>query len=213
MPLCEKLAVFDLDGTISQTHLFSVPAHKQVMADMGYPVKTEDEIIRTYGMVQKDYLTALIGDYESEKAMTYIRRVAALENEFILTRGKPYEGTAEMLRSLRADGIKTAICSNASYRYISMVLAAYGLGDLIDFIQPVSTGLSKVDTLGILIANSGARKTVMCGDTAFDMQAAQGNGIPFVGCMYGFQPWQLEKAAYKAENMPQLCEIIKTILN
>ena len=206
------LAVFDLDGTISQTDLFSVPAHIQVMSEMGYPVKTEAEIKSTYGMVQKDYLNALIGDYSSDNAMTYLRRVTAVEQELISTEGRPFDGATEMLKELRASGIKTAICSNASYRYIKMVMDAYKMFDLFDYFQPVTKGLSKIDTLGILLEHSKAQKAVMVGDTAFDMQAAEGNNIPFIGCLYGFRPEQLTVCEHKVNSACELTEKIKTLL-
>jgi len=207
----KKLAVFDLDGTLSQTDLFSVPAHLETMKEMGYPVLSPEEIKRTYGMVQSDYLNALIGDSESEKAMKYLRRVAALEDEFVLTKGKPYDGIAEMLKGLKAEGVETAVCSNASLRYITMVLKAYNIYEFIDYIQPITIGLSKIDTLGILLENTKPTSAVMVGDTGYDRKAAEMNNIPFIGCLYGFRPEEV-KGEYAVETADMLLDTINTVL-
>lgn len=206
-----SLAVFDLDGTLSQTDLFSVPAHIQVMGEMGFPVLSEEEIKKTYGMVQGDYLNALIGESTTERAMTYLRRVAKIEEEYISTKGSTYKGVEKMLRDLKNAGIETAICSNASLRYITMVLKAYNIYDLIDYIQPITLGLSKIETLGILIENTKPDAVVMVGDTGFDKKAAEGNNVPFIGCLYGFRPEEI-MGQYTVETAENLFETIVEIV-
>ena len=43
---------------------------------------------------------------------------------------------------------------------------------------------------------------VMVGDTAYDCQAAKACGIPFIGCLYGFRPAEMEAEAKHRVNTP-----------
>lgn len=47
--MTKKLAVFDLDGTLSRTELFSVPAAQEMERLLGYPVQEASHIIASFG--------------------------------------------------------------------------------------------------------------------------------------------------------------------
>ncbi|MDR1564020.1 MAG: HAD family hydrolase [Oscillospiraceae bacterium] len=211
------LAVFDLDGTLNQTHLFSVPAHRQALEEMGFPPKTDEEIMNTFGMIAADYLKVLLPEGSEAVGREYLHRVAVLEYEFITSTGKAYEGVPELLDALKARGFSTAVCSNASHRYISFVLNALGLAQKIDYIQPIIDGMTKVETLGVLLKHVAPAHAVMVGDTAYDIKAGTENGLPTIGCLYGFRPWELDKASFTVntplEALPIIEEISKKLHN
>ena len=45
---------------------------------------------------------------------------------------------------------------------------------------------SKADSLRVLLQRVQPEQAVMVGDRFYDMQAANGNHIPFIGCLYGY---------------------------
>lgn len=190
----EKLIVFDLDGTLHRTDAFAVKLHQIVQNEFGYPVQTAEQIRSTFGAPASEYLPFLLPGSDEEIRRRYSHRIIELENENLYL-AEAYPGTAEMLRQLRGDGWVTAVCSNSSLRYISSVLKAIRLDDLIDEIQPLEDSFhSKAESLAHLVERLQPQKALMVGDTVFDLDAARKNSLPSIGCLYGFRPKEMEAA-------------------
>lgn len=190
----KPLIVFDLDGTLNQTELHSVPAQTQVLKEFSAPAVPPEKIKGTFGATYEEYTETLLPGFPEEIKQAYLKRVLEVESEFLLQFGRFYPGTDRMLDGLHNMGYLTAVCSNASERYITTVLKALGLEDRIDFIQPLIRGNSKKDSLRLLLSKVNPNAAVMVGDTIFDMEAARANGIPFAGCLYGYRPHEMQKA-------------------
>lgn len=186
--------VFDLDGTLNQTDLVSVKAHQQAQREFGVPVRSADFIISTFGERARDSFPLLAPGLSRREHEAYGHRVGDLELELLPQYGRPYDGCADMLGEIRKKGWHTAVCSNASFRYIDGVLRALRLRSLIDELRPLEPELIKVDTLRLLLEKVRAEQAVMVGDRKYDKEAAQENQIPFIGCLYGFAPDEVRNA-------------------
>lgn len=187
-----KLAVFDLDGTLNRTDLFSVPAIQSVQQQMGYPVSDYKTIISSYGTAFEEFTDILFPNGKEKASKMYQKLIPAEEKKF-LHLAKPYDGIPEMLLTLRQTGWLTAVCSNSNMRYISSALNALHIMDKIDYIQELEPGMeNKSQSLKHLIDLVKPAKVVMVGDTLFDRDAAVHNNVPFIGCMYGFRPYEME---------------------
>ncbi len=189
-----KWIVFDLDGTLNQTDKVSVEAHRQTEREFGLPVRDEITVISTFGGKWEDMRRILAPGCTDEQTKAYIDRVAELERERLPRFGRAYDGCADMLRTLRANGWHTAVCSNSSVRYITSVLDALHLRELIDELRPSAPELTKEGTLRLLLEKVGAERAIMVGDRHYDREAAKANGIPFIGCLYGFAPEEMKEA-------------------
>lgn len=190
----KKLVVFDLDGTLNRTELFSVPAHQKLLHEMGIYDKTEEDIISTFGARAQEAVPFLTGNTDPAFVPVYMKRSGEYEEEFIQEKAAYYDGVLDMLVALREKGYLTAICSNSSTRYITMVLKRLGLLEYIDFIQPLVPDMQKDDTLRLLLEQVAPEKAVMVGDRFYDKMAARANRIPFIGCLYGFRPDEVADA-------------------
>ncbi len=186
-----KLFIFDLDGTLNRTELFSVDAHQTVQAEFGWPVQTAEEIMSVFGEPVNEYMPKILPGADPDTISRYVRRVSEVEHDFI-DQAASYCGCPQLLDILHERGFRTAVCSNSSYRYISMVLSAIDLMDRIDFIQPLEDGMTtKSQSLQSLLNKVKPAFAVMVGDTMMDYQAAVDNQIPFIGCEYGFRPQEM----------------------
>lgn len=194
MQYADKLVVFDLDGTLNRTDLFAVDAHLTALREYGRTDVWGEQVAATFGAAWQDYMKVLLPDADPATWKAYLARVAELEVIFMKERGAPFAGAEQMLSDLRGYGFRTAVCSNASARYITVVLETLGLMPLIDCIQPLVAGMSKKDTLRLLLARETPAKAVMVGDRCYDLEAARANGIPFIGCLYGFNPEEVKTA-------------------
>lgn len=190
----KKLVVFDLDGTLNKTELYAVPAHKKAMEHFGVFDKTDEMIISTFGASGMDSVESLIGTCDLKTKQDYLAKTSQYESELIQTNAGEYEGSSALLDRLKAAGYQTAICSNSSIRYITMVLDALNLSEKIDYIQPLLPDMTKNDTLKILLEKVKPEKAVMVGDRIFDKLAARYNDIPFIGCLYGFEQSEIADA-------------------
>lgn len=209
--MIEKLVVFDLDGTINRTDLFSVPAHLQAIEEFGFPHKTAEQIKQTYGMSADEYMNEIAPGQSWEVMRKYLDRVAALEDVYIKENGKAYDGMPELLEQLRVNGYKTAVCSNASYRYISFVLNELNIMEKIDYIQPLEREKTKVDTLRKLLERVEPKKAVMIGDTKYDIEAGKANNLKTIGCLYGFRAHEMSLADYQVNSPSEIYPIIDQI--
>lgn len=192
----KKLVVFDLDGTLNKTELYSVPAHQKALRELCI-YRDEETIISTFGERAVDAAKILLDSDDPYLIRWYFRRVEQYENDFIKQYAGEYEGVTPMLRTLKEKGYVTAVCSNAPESYIRMVLNRLDYMTLIDVIRPLEAGLTKDDTLGLLLEQEKPHAAVMVGDRVFDENAARANGIPFIGCAYGFQPHEVANARYR----------------
>lgn len=189
-----QLAVFDLDGTLNRTDLYAVAVHQQVQKEFGFPVLDRDTIISVFGARSYDYMRILLPGADEETQQRYGRRAAELELEMMQKSSGTFDGVSEMLDELHRMGFTTAVCSNASARYINATLAAIGIAEKIDEIQPLEPHLTKIDTLRMLLERLEPVFAVMVGDRSFDLEAARENHLPFIGCAYGYCPSEIQEA-------------------
>ena len=192
MEQCSKLIVFDLDGTLNRTELFSVGVHRMVQTEFGWPAQSPEQIISIFGAPASEYIESLLPGADAATKQNFLNRVSEAERDS-MDLAAAYDGCSEMMDALHAKGYKTAVCSNSSFRYINAVLNAIKLADKIDYIQPLEPGMTtKGQSLGTLLAKTGCKTAIMVGDTVYDRQAAIDNKIPFIGCRYGYRPQEME---------------------
>lgn len=204
-----KLVIFDLDGTLNRTELYAVPAHKKALADYGIFNITDEFIISTFGARGMDTAPLLIGSTDESTCKEYLQKASMYERELIADYAGEYEGVTDLLTKLKNKGYQTAVCSNASERYIRMVLDTLKLTHLIDFIQPLLPDLSKNDTLELLLKKIQPEKAIMVGDRIYDKLAAIHNEIPFIGCLYGFNQSEVADADYPVTCVSDIYNSIK----
>lgn len=208
----EKLVVFDLDGTLNQTELYAVPAHKKALADYGIFDKTDEQIVSTFGARIQDCIHELIGECDTQRIDDFIKTYTKYESECIKESAGEYKGISQMLDKLKQNGYSTAVCSNASERYIRMVLEALNIIDKIDYIQPLLPDLTKNDTLKLLLDRVSPEKAVMVGDRIFDKEAANANDLPFIGCMYGFKSSEVQDATIPVASATEIYDAVEKLI-
>ncbi len=213
MLIGENWAIFDLDGTLNQTNLVSVDAHQRVEREMGLPEQSAETIIATFGGRACDTYPLLAPGFSEKQLREYQENVARAERENLPKMGRFYQGCDEMLLSLRNKGWHTAVCSNATERYIECVLDAIRLRSLIDELRPLEDELTKIDTLRLLLQKVQPQTAIMIGDRHYDAQAARENGIPFIGCCYGFAPNEMKTERYHVTKPLEIVEIAEELKN
>jgi len=101
-----------------------------------------------------------------------------------------YDGIADLLRALHADGWRLAVATGKSDRGLAACLATHGIADLFVSLQTADRHPSKPHPamLEAALAEAGAQphRAVMIGDTSFDMLMARSAGVCAVGVGWGY---------------------------
>lgn len=208
----KKLVVFDLDGTLNRTDLYAVDALKNALADFHITGFSDEDIISHFGAAPGDYVKVYLPDADEETRKSFLRAAAQHESILCKEHHGEFEGITPTLQKLKAEGYLTAVCSNSSNRYISMMLNLLDLMQYIDYIQPISPTLLKDDSLRTLLETVSPDAAVMVGDRIFDLNAARANSIPFIGCAYGYNPEELQKSDFLAESGYALYDGVKKLI-
>lgn len=189
--LCDG-AIFDLDGTLwdatgvtAETWVHVLANHPEVKSAL--PL-TRSSVKHYMGLTNEELATVFFPDLPYEKAFSLMMESCALENEWLPNRGGIlFDGVAETLHSLKANGVRLFIVSNCQAGYIESFLHAHGMADIFeDYESSGNTGKPKSDNIGMIIERAGLAHPVYIGDTISDSTAARKCGIPFIYAKYGF---------------------------
>jgi phosphoglycolate phosphatase len=213
-----EAVIFDVDGTLFQTEQVAVPAFHRVFARLqeeglfeGAP-PDDDKIKSVFGMTTPELWETLLPDASMDvrdKANEWLA-----ENNISLLRdgvGELYPGVKEAIEALHEKGVKIFTASNGEKRYVEAVITELGLAPL--FAKLYSAGEYKTETKDELVAkllqDQGVRRAVMVGDRRSDVQAGKANGLPVIGCDFGFaEAHELEGADVVLKRFDQLLPML-----
>ena len=191
------LIAFDLDGVLYSAEPFLGEAYREAIANVNaqrpgsFPrVPTTREILDHVGWPVPVILDRLFPDIEpaavdllsAETLHVIVAHVGRGE-------GTVFPGVADTLSRLQADGLTLVVASNGRRPYVEAVLHTFGLAryfaDLIA-VDRVEL-MEKADLLRRYLVRHRLTpaQTVMVGDRASDVDAAQAVGCRFIGCDYG----------------------------
>lgn len=215
-----RLAIFDLDGTILDTLDDLTDAANAALSMGGYPTRTKAEICSFVGDGIKKLIERALPHGASDGE---IARVLKLFVDYYgahcAEKTGPYAGIPDVLRSLRARGVKTAVLSNKADFATQMLAKAYfeGLFDAVAG-EREREGIPKKpapDGAWLLLRECGvtANEAVYIGDSEVDVLTAKNAGLDAILVSWGFRTREvlLESGATVIADTPK--ELENLILN
>lgn len=184
------LIVWDWDGTIANSTGMITNAIVQAAEQVGLPTLDPLAASNIIGLGLKESIYALYGDIPIEKAQAlaaqYKANYYAGESEIPL-----FNGVKETIVELNRRGHKLAVATGKGRRGLNMALQHCGLGHYFHATRTVDECFSKphpqmLDELMDLLVVRPER-TLMIGDTSYDLQMAQNAGVASVGVTFGAQ--------------------------
>lgn len=188
-----KLIVFDLDGTLADTLKDLGTAMNEALRTEklpGYPI---GDYRRFVGNGIDNLVKVTMADaYTPEGAAKVKAAFQAYYADHCMDDTAPYDGIAELLERLSADGILTAVISNKPDRFVPGILGklyphhhfwqAWGQ-------QKQYPRKPSPESLEALIALSGCEKeeVLYVGDSNVDVVFAHGAGVNVCGVSWGFR--------------------------
>ena len=196
--------IFDYDGTIHNSMLTYAPAFRDTLkwlSDGGYISGREysdEEISYWLGFNSTDMWSRF--QPELDPAVREEARIRLGEDmaERIEKNGEGalYEGAGDMLLSLKAEGHTLIFLSNCRFHYMERHKRVFGLERFFDFFYCCEAfGFIPKYEIFRRIAPEHRAPFIVVGDRFHDIETSVQNGLPSIGCGYGYgSPGELDKA-------------------
>lgn len=192
MPL--KAVLFDLDGTLVDSVPGIYDAVKRVLNELDYPPCTPLQV-RTW--IGNGSRTLMARALDSDNPSAVQAALNAFDRHYAqtLSHANLYPGVLEGLQQLQQAQIALACVTNKSRAFALPMLSILGLapyfqtvlgGDDMAQLKPSPSGLKQACSA----LQVGLRDTIMVGDSANDLKAAEAAGIEGVAVSWGYPQGQ-----------------------
>ena len=182
--------IFDNDGTVLDAAPGILKSANAAFEELGYPLLAMAEFMPYLGPPLQDSFTRFAGmsREEAERAIAIYRREYTAGNCLLL---EVYPGMEQLLKNLRAAGIKTGIASSKPTVFLERILTEIGLRPLFDAVCGVALDRlhgGKDDIIAEAAGQCGVPvgRCLMVGDRRFDVEGAKALGIPCAGALWGY---------------------------
>ena len=182
------LIVWDWDGTLANSTGMITDAIVQAASQVGLPALDPTAASNIIGLGLRESIHALFGDIPAEKAQALARQYTANyyagESEIPL-----FAGAKETIVELHRRGYKLAVATGKGRRGLNLALEHCGLGKYFHETRTVDECFSKPhpqmldELMDICVARP--ERTLMIGDTSYDLQMAQNAGVPALAVTFG----------------------------
>ncbi|MDD5952078.1 MAG: HAD hydrolase-like protein [Oscillospiraceae bacterium] len=182
--------LFDLDGTVSESHPGIIASAKKALVEYGWEMPEDFDYTQFIGppICQSLMLYAGMAEPQAEVCMKLYRKYY---NAGEIFNTSLYPGMLQLMKDLTAAGSKVCIATSKPQPMADRVIEYLGLGELVFCNAGADTSDKQSDKPGLIrrcMEETGASReqTVMIGDTRFDAAGARVMEVPFIGALYGY---------------------------
>ena len=184
------LIVWDWDGTLANSTGMITEAFVTAAAQVGLPTVPAENVTNIIGLGLKESIHAVYGDIAPELAQKLAQQYSA--NYYAGEQAIPlFEGAKDTIIELHRKGYKVAVATGKGRRGLNLALQHSGLGQYFQATKTVDECFSKPhpQMLDELMEEFVAtpERTLMIGDTSYDLQMAANAGVPAVAVTFGAQ--------------------------
>jgi len=200
-----KLIVFDLDGTLINSLEDLADSANHVLEQHGFPTHPVDAYRYFVGDGVRKLIERILPPEERTDA-----QIEQCKAEFVAyykihmeDKTSVYEGITDLLKALKARGLKIAVATNKVHVAVEPLMAKYFPGIHFDSMIGQREGIPVKPHPQIMcdiLKETGCQpsEALHVGDTATDMQLAHNAGVTPVGVLWGYRPLEeLQEAGAK----------------
>lgn len=184
--------IFDLDGTLVDSAADIAEAVNRMLDDLASP-RVEEAVVRGWiGEGVRNLVDTALHHAGSERTLDEVMPGFMRHyHDCLLRSPRLYDGVAEALRLLQAQGMPMAICTNKPSALVPPLLEYLGIapyfahivgGDTLPQRKPAPEPLLHAAQL----LGQAVSSCLMVGDSATDLGAAEAAGMPLVLVRYGY---------------------------
>jgi len=183
-----ELIVFDWDGTLSDSTGHIVNCMRSAITELGLPALSDKRISHIIGLGLFEAVTTLYPDHDQQTRMDLGQRY---KDTWLSSPHEPemFDNAVELVSKLSAGENFIGVATGKSRNGLNKVLKATGLGEYFHATRCADECHSKPhpQMLEELMTFTGVTpdKTLMIGDTEFDMQMANNAGADCLAISHG----------------------------
>ena len=188
------LVIFDLDGTLIDSVPDLATAVNRMLVESGRQAVSSDDVRNWVGdgsliLVHRALSGSIDGRVDEHMAHDWYKVFEKHYADCCLEKTRIFENAEELIKHLRAQGVKTAIVTNKPEKHALKLMHAWAdilpmdmvIGNREDHIRKPDPGM-----LLKAIQGCHAKTAWMVGDSEVDSQAARAAGLPFIGVRLGY---------------------------
>ena len=185
------IALFDLDGTISQSAEGIRYCLMKTLDIMSKPHPDFSDYSKYIGPPLVHTFQKLCGltPDEAQKAVEIYVKLYDVDG---LRQNKLFDGIDDVLKACKENGIKIAVCSSKHEAIATEVVKLLGVYEYFDKVCGSTIDGSRKEMEDLIpyalkkLSAKGDERVVMIGDTKFDCKGAVHCGVDFIGVTYGY---------------------------
>nr|WP_280639825.1 HAD-IIIA family hydrolase [Pseudomonas sp. RGM2987] len=185
------MLIFDWDGTLANS-IGRIVESMHVASDRSGFARCDDLAVKgIIGLGLPEAIRSLYPDIQDEELVVFRQHYA---DYYIALEAEPsplFDGVADTLQTLRAEGYHLAVATGKARRGLDRVLKSHGWDDYFDITRAADETASKPHPLMLeqILAHCNMRpeQALMVGDSSFDLQMARNAGMGSVAVSYGAQ--------------------------
>ena len=207
--MASKAILFDLDGTLLETHRHSCRAAHETLRALHLPDVSDEIVMRLIGEPAEAFLGAIAPGYSDPAGFEAL--FDANERAALKSVGRLYDGVSELIAALQKRGYRLAICSNGSREYVEAALETTGIRAAFSRLACAGEFPGKAAAVSHLLREWNCDLAVMVGDRVHDREAAEKNSLPFIAAEYGYGGDELIGSIYRARNPLEILQLLEQI--
>ena len=187
-----KLAIFDLDGTLLDTIADLADSMNIVLEDFGIEPHSYEIYKKFVGNGIYNLAKRSAGEDKDVKIVDAVyKRFIEVYGIHYMDKTKPYDGIYDVVSSLKKKGVKLAVLSNKKQIY-SENLCKKLFPDIFDIVVGDREGMERKPSevpVEFILNKLDVKKenAFMIGDSDVDVITSKNAGIGSVGCAWGFR--------------------------
>lgn len=187
-----RIAIFDLDGTILNTIEDLTDSVNYALEKNGMPKRLLSEVQQFAGNGIKRLIElAVVPFAEEEQIEQVFADFKEYYGENCARKTRPYDGIGEVIQTLRAKGVITAVVSNKADFAVQTLCADYFPG-MFDLVVGEKEGIRRKpypDSVKAVLSQFHAKKeeAVFIGDSEVDIKTAENAEMDVISVTWGFR--------------------------
>lgn len=198
-----KTCIFDLDGTLTDTLESITYSVQETLKEMGLMPITKEQCCAFVGngarvLIEKSLDAG--GDKNAARIEEGMEVYGRIFDENCTYHVTPYDGIEELLKTLKAQGVKLAVLSNKPHRQTVKVVREIFGEDVFDCAWGQQEGIQRKPdpeaVFKILEKLGGTKEECLyIGDSEVDVKTGHNAGVRTIGAAWGFRTEEELKAA------------------
>lgn len=182
-----KAVLFDMDGTLGDTLPLCVEAYRQCVAELTGRTPGREEVVSWFGLSDRGVLGGLLGMSPDDAALPIDRFVAIYERLLPELAPAPFPGAVEMLRAVKAAGLRVGLISGKEHYTAMPTIKYYGMEGLFEWYGlGLPTHNCKAERLQQVMQLWGLepRELIYVGDAPSDISLSHSVGVRIINAAW-----------------------------